>query len=103
MAKPELKNLEQVLLKVPEKDRDAVRKEIEELFSDYDPANPPGRPVLLLAPDTVVCPACGGALKLVHKHVAEVPRDLNHPDAGRAVEYSECAICEQPFMRDATS
>ena len=98
-----IENLEGALAKIPEADRDALRKDIEKLFADVDPDNPPGRPVFHLTGDEVACPACGAVLKLAHKHTSVIPDLPNLPDAGQAVEFSECDTCEQPFMRAAVS
>jgi hypothetical protein len=68
MAKKPVKisNLDEVLKNLPEEDREGLRAEILKLFENVDPENPPGDPVIPLAPGQVACEKCGGDLKCEH-------------------------------------
>jgi hypothetical protein len=100
----EIKNMEEVLAKLPEGKRASARAAILEMFQDYDPENPPGKLVLRLSADAVRCPVCGADLVLAYKHTTRMPdRPEMGPDRDQVVEFSECAACEQPFERVAGS
>ena len=68
---------------IPPDERAEAEAEIKKLFANFDPANPPGRPVVPVAPGTRVCLDCGGALK--GDHVFAGLRFLN------------CVKCDAPF------
>lgn len=93
--KPKFMNLEEALLNVPEEERDELRKTLTEQFEDFDPENPPGKPILEMSPGpNPKCPECGNALEKVS--VLPCPEPPNEP-----VELWECDRCDQPYMRDA--
>jgi hypothetical protein len=95
--KVKIDGMEEALAKLPEEDREATRKEIEEMFADFDPKNPPGRRVIPLTGDEVTCPECGSVLRLEGSHTTILPDGM--PRAGTPIEFVHCAVCDQPFER----
>lgn len=65
MAKKPVKVVipDEVLSRFPEEERPAMRAHLEEMFKDFDPDNPPGRPVRVLPKGVLVCLDCKGPLK----------------------------------------
>jgi hypothetical protein len=85
--------LEKVLEAVPPEERGEIASEIEEMFADFDPANPPGEPVIPLPPGTRTCPNCGGELD----ELTVVPAG---PDASsEALLLLDCETCELGFCQ----
>ena len=59
---PRIVGLEKALESVPIEQRAALTAEIEAVFHDFDPENPPGEDIPALPPGTRSCPKCGGTL-----------------------------------------
>ena len=86
----DIQGLREALEKVPAEDRSRVAAEIARVFEDFDPANPPGEPVVPLAPGTRVCPNCGGELvelTVIGGEDPSIPRSL----------ILDCETCDAGF------
>jgi hypothetical protein len=101
MKKPKIENMDLVLAKMPESDRPDLKKQLEKLFENFDPNNPPGRRVVHLPKDTESCPTCGGPLMDLDKKYRK-PHSITMPD-GRVLDMFECEACDIPYSMDAKS
>ena len=99
----QIKGAEALLAKLPEGEREQARRTIEEAFKDFDPGRPVGKPVFRLTGEEKTCPSCGEDLVLANHHTLKLPERLDLPDAGKIVQFVQCAKCEQPFVRRAPS
>lgn len=73
---------------IPEEERAELRKQVEEMFADFDPENPPGKVVRMIAPGVVHCPKCGVAF--AEPHSAEID--------GEKLAFFHCESCEETFV-----
>ena len=85
-----IRGLEKALEDVPIEERFKVGAEIKRAFENFDPANPPGQPVVPLEPGTRVCPTCGGPLVEFAVIAAAGP---SHP----ARRVLDCDACDASF------
>ena len=76
---------------VPEGEREGLMEQLRELFTNFDPENPPGEPVQELPPGATTCPACGSALTAG----PTVPLD------GAVLLIYDCSSCDRVFSREA--
>ena len=81
--------MDQALAGLPPEDRPEVAAEIQELFQDFDPQNPPGDRVLPVEPGTRICPRCGGTLLAL---CIEPGREESE-----YLRILECEDCDAPF------
>jgi len=51
---------------VPEEDREELMAAIKEAFADFDPADPPGVPIVWIESGVTECPRCGALLNEPH-------------------------------------
>ena len=72
---------------IPEEQREALMDEIREAFKDFDPEEPPGKPVRGLEPGTTHCPLCG--TEFGKGHLTKLP-DGN-------VVFIDCRGCDETF------
>jgi len=88
--KPKIVLAKGALDRIPEEDREALMKTVTEAFADFDPENPPGKPVISIPPGTTVCPLCGGELTDAHSV------DLPGEEGGKAL-FLDCEACDETF------
>ena len=68
---------------------------IESVLADFDPENPPGEPVVLLAPGTRACPKCGGDLV----ELTVVPGGVGSDPSSPPLLLLDCEDCEIGFAQ----
>jgi hypothetical protein len=87
--------LEKALESVPPEERPDLLSEIESIFEDFDPENPPGEPVVELAPGTRTCPKCGADLV----ELTVVPAGAGPDPAGPPLLLLDCEECEVGYCQ----
>ena len=90
-----VQGLEKALAAVPEEERAALAAEIESVLADFDPENPPGEPVVLLASGTRACPKCGGDLV----ELTVVPGGVGSDPSSPPLLLLDCEDCEIGFAQ----
>lgn len=90
-----VRGLEKVLEAVPAEERAELASEIEEMFADFDPEDPPGEPVAPLPPGTRTCPKCGGELE----ELTVVPAGAGADPSSSALLLLDCEACELGFCQ----
>ncbi|MCC6898754.1 MAG: hypothetical protein IT377_07250 [Polyangiaceae bacterium] len=91
--------LERALDAVPAKERAGLAAEIEEIFADFDPDDPPGEPVAALPPGTRTCPRCGGELE----ELTVVPAGAGPGSSTATLMLLDCEACELGFCQTVGS
>jgi len=87
MKKTKVVITDKALKDIPEEDREAVVKDIREMFENTDPEDLPGKVVATLPKGQRTCPNCNGPLDL--------GPTLDLPD--RVVQIYECDPCDEGF------
>jgi len=90
---PKIRNLEEMLLKFPEDQREDMRKQITEMFEGMDTSKPIGTPVESLPEGQKNCPHCNGPLVDVH---GKESRGVPLPN-GSVVNIVDCKKCDVSF------
>lgn len=85
-----VEGMEEALKNVPEEEREEIKKEIEELFKDFDPENPPGEAIYCSPEVLRECPNCG------HKEFEFIDRNVDLAFEGK-VDVIRCPSCDTLF------
>ncbi len=90
---PVIKGLDETLAKsdVPPEDREGLREEIKKAFANFDPNNPPGKPVEALPKGPTRCLGCGKLMKPAGRTV-KLPGDM-------LVKFYDCERCDRCFLQ----
>ena len=89
-----VRGIKQALEHLPPDLRREARREIMEMFKNFDPKNMPGDRILPVPPGTTACPQCRG--RLVRTMMFEFPKGMGMPE-GR-FSALDCEQCDATFV-----